>query len=225
MKFIVKTIAFTLTLILFNCKSETSNLAYKFSNMPETIACGGSNTKLYQEALYAFEKDILDFYGKNNRNANALPNLTFAYNQFIRNAVYGRVPYESVVSEHTIEVFKALKNDNTLWDPSNTKSHLSYDSPLIKCISENIKDQNLKTTFNSLLTINDLSPKLFGAPLTSKYGNALNDKYLASYIAFDLYYSRLFDMDFSKTNFGQPDTTVDFNKVPTTNDSHAGHDH
>ncbi|APY10499.1 hypothetical protein BWZ22_04260 [Seonamhaeicola sp. S2-3] len=214
MKTTVKIIAFTLTLILFNCKKQNSNFNYKYSDKPTTVACEISNENLYKEALYAFEDDILNFYGKNKRATNSTPTLTYAYNQFIRTVVYSHVPYESVVSKHTLDVFKALKDDNTLWDAENTKSHLNYNSPLIKCISKNIKDNNLKETFNSLLSVNDLDPKLFGAPLTTKYRNALNDKYLATYIAFDFYYSKLFDIDYSKINFDKPDNKVDFNKTP-----------
>ncbi|TYA84359.1 hypothetical protein [Seonamhaeicola marinus] len=219
---IFKLLALTLTVVLFNCKNETIDMEYKFSNMPEAVTCEVTNKKLYQEALYSFEMDILNFYGKNNRNENALPNLTYAYNLFVRNAIYSRVPYESVVSQHSLEVFKALKNDNTLWDAENTKSHLNYDSDVISCIAKNIKNENLNTSFNALLSIDDLSPKLFGAPLASNSKNALSDKHLATYIALDLYYSKLFDVDLTTIapKAQEPKMEkVDFNKVPKNNSS------
>ncbi|RED47542.1 hypothetical protein [Seonamhaeicola aphaedonensis] len=225
MKSILKLTTVTLILILFNCKNKTVQIEYHYSDKPVAVTCNDLNTKLYHEALYSFENDILNFYGKNRGNTNATPNLTMAYNQFVRNAISGRVPYQSIVSTHTKRVFEALKQDKTLWDSENTKSHLNYSSPLIDCIANNINDNNLKTTFNALLSINDLSPKLFGAPLTSKYRNALNDKYLASYIAFDLYYSRLFDVDLSMVNLETLETNVDFNNIPSQNDPHAGHNH
>lgn len=225
MKSILKLTTVTLVLILFNCKNETVQIEYQYTDKPLSLSCINLDAKLYLEALYSFEDDILNFYGKNRRNTNATPSLTMAYNQFVRNAISRRVPYQSVVSAHTIRVFEALKQDKTLWDSENTKSHLNYSSPLIDCIANNINDDNLKTTFNALLSINDLSPKLFGAPLTSKYRNALNDKYLASYIAFDLYYSKLFDIDLSMVNLEKPEEKVDFNNVPSQNDPHAGHNH
>lgn len=215
MKSIIKAVVLLFSLVLFNCKKEAAPLALKYANMPEAIKCQTSNSKLYLEALYSFEKDILHFYGKNTRNPNALPNLTYAYSRFIQNAVNGRVHFESVVSPHSAAVFKALKNDNTLWDPENTKSHLNYNGPLITCIAQNIKNTNLKTTFNSLLTINDLSPKLFGPSLTSNYSNALSDKYLATYIAFDLYYSKLFEVNLNNVSPKvEEKTKVDFNRLP-----------
>ena len=33
-------------------------------------------------------------------------------------------------------------------------------------------------------------------------------------MAFDLYYAKFFDIDFSKINFDRPETPVDFNNVP-----------
>ncbi|WP_248722278.1 hypothetical protein [Seonamhaeicola sp. ML3] len=212
MKSITKLILFLLTCILFNCKNNnTITVDYKYDDKPKAISCEGLNSKLYMEALYSFEEDILNFYGKNNRNTNAQPTLTTAYATFIRTAVYSKVPYESVISEHTLNIFKALKDDNTLWDAENTKSHLNYSSPLIECISKNIKDNNLKTTFNALISTNSMSPKLFGSPLSSKYRNALSDKHLATYIAFDLFYSRLFDMDMQKINFDNSVQATDGN--------------
>ncbi|TXE09929.1 hypothetical protein FUA26_10605 [Seonamhaeicola algicola] len=216
MKSIFKTFILALTFVLFNCKNTTSNLEYKYTNKPATIACKNTNAKLYAEALYAFEEDILNYYGKNSRNNNAQPNLTYAYNQFIRNAVYSKIPYESVISQHTINVFKALKNDNTLWDANNTKSHLNYNSSLVKCIAENLKNTNLKTTFNALLSVNDLSTKLIGPPIVSNYRSALNDKHLATFIAFEFFYAKLFEVDLTKVNPHKVDTKVDFNKTPTS---------
>jgi hypothetical protein len=100
-----------------------------------------------------------------------------------------------MVSEHTLKVFEALKQDNDLWNPNNPVSKLNYKSKLMDCISKNIKDNDLKTTLNALLTTNSMTPELYGAPLLSKYRLAITDKALASYIAFDLYYAKLFDVD------------------------------
>lgn len=204
-----KLTTFLLALILFNCKNENTFSDYKYADKPVVLTCNNLDTKLYHEALYAFEDDILNFYSKNNTNTT----LVVAYSQFMRNAIYGKINYEDIVSLHTIKVFNALKNDNTLWDANNNKSHLNYNSPLMKCISINIKDKHLKTTFNALLSINSLSPKLFGAPLMTNYRDVINDKYLASYVAFDLFYARLFDVDLSNVE-EKPEPKVDFNQIP-----------
>lgn len=201
----LKLIALFLGMTLLSCKNENTLPEFKYSDKPVALTCTDVNSKLYNEALYSFEDDILAFYSKNKPN----PSLIQAYSQFIRNASYGRVKYEDIVSKHTSTLFEALKQDNNLWDANNTKSHLSYSSPLIKCIADNIKDKNLKTTFNALLSTNSMSPKLFAAPLSTKHRNVLSDKFLASYVAFDLFYANLFNIDFSKVDFNKPAEKVE----------------
>jgi hypothetical protein len=215
--------SFLLLLFIFSCKKENTFTDYKFSDKPETITCEGLNNALFKEALYSLEDDLLNFYQKTNPKTS----LTQAYSQFLRLSIYGRLKHEDIISEHTLSVFKALKNESDLWDTNNTKSYLNYNSAIIQCISNNIKDEALKTTFNALLSTNSMSPKLFGSPLINKYRNALNDKYLATYMALDLFYAKLFDIDFTKINLDKPEQKVDFNKVPQTpeSDPHAGHNH
>ena len=69
-----------------------------------------------------------------------------------------------------------------------------------------VKNAFIKSKMNK-----DLDSRLLPS---GEYRNALNDKYLALYIALDLYYSKLFDIDFSKVNLDKPEQKVDFNKVP-----------
>ncbi|ULC60333.1 hypothetical protein MBM09_04920 [Flaviramulus sp. BrNp1-15] len=209
-------ITFLLAFTFLGCKKENTFSDYKYNDKPEVLACNGLNSKLYQEALYSFEDDILNYYGKAKPNTS----LVQAYSQLLRNSIYGRLKFEDVISEHTVKVFEVLKNEDDLWDANNTKSHLNYSSNIIKCISNNMQDKSLKTTFDALISTNSLSPKLFGTPLMSKYRTALNDKYLATYIALDLYYSKLFDIDLSKVNFDEPEP-LDFNVIPQKSDTSA----
>ncbi|TNJ46106.1 hypothetical protein KFZ70_08975 [Tamlana fucoidanivorans] len=203
-------IAFLFSLIVFSCKTDSSFSNFKYLDKPQVLNCEGLNSKLYNEALYCFEDDILAFYSKNNTKAS----LVNAYSQFVRMAVYGSLNYDNIVSKHTKEVFEALKSEADLWDAKNPKSHLNYNSTIMNCIANNIKDDNLKTTLNALMSTNSMSPKLFGTPVMNKYRNALNDKYLGAYIAFDLYFAKLFTVDFAKVNFDKPEQKVDFNKIP-----------
>ncbi|WP_298534414.1 hypothetical protein [uncultured Algibacter sp.] len=216
-------ITFLLVLTLLGCKQQNSFSDYQYADKPDVITCSNLNSKLYNEALYSFEDDIFKYYKAQNFKST----LTNAYSQFIRTAVYGRLKYEDVISKHTLDVFEALKNENDLWDANNKKSHLNYKSSALNCVGNNIKDENLKTTFNALISTNSMSPELFGSPLMPKFRNALSDKHLALYIALDLYYSNLFDIDLSKVNLEKPEQKVDFNKVPpkTEADTHAGHNH
>ena len=185
------------------CKKENTFTTYEFADKPVALACENLNSKLYNEALYSFENDILNFYGKDKKS------LLLAYSQFIRLSVYNRVNYKNMVSEHTLKVFEALKNDTELWNLENASSHLNYNSALMDCIAVNITNPDLRTTLNALLSTNSMNPKLFGAPLSTNYSSTLSDKYLASYVAFDLFYAKLFDVNFSQVE--KEKQKVDFN--------------
>ncbi|WP_136480084.1 hypothetical protein [Cognatitamlana onchidii] len=201
---------FIFALVLFNCKQQNTFSDYQYTDKPQVISCEGINAPLYNEALYSFEDDILKYYQQKRANNT----LAQSYSQFLREAIYNRIKLEDVVTKHTIDVFEALKTESDLWDAANTKSHLNYSGKPLTCIATSLKDENLKTTLNALITTNSMSPKLFGTPLISKYRNAMSDKYLALYIALDLYYSNLFELDLSKINLNKPEPKVDFNKVP-----------
>ncbi len=186
-----------------SCKKENAFTEYEYADKPVALECANLNSKLYNEALYSFENDILNFYGKDKKS------LLLAYSQFIRLSLYSRVNFKNMVSEHTLKVFEALKNDSELWDINNTVSHLNYNSGYMDCIAQNITNPDLKTTLNALLSTNSMNPKLFGAPLSTNYSSTLSDKYLASYVAFDLFYAKLFDVDFSSVE--KEKQKVDFN--------------
>lgn len=201
---------FLFALILFSCKNENSFTDYKYADQPTLINCDGLNSKLYNEALYSFENDMINYYRR------ARPNTTLfqAYSQYLRSALYSTVKYEDIISKHTLDVFEALKNETDLWNTNNPKSNLNYNSSAVSCISKNIQDKDLKTTFNALLTTNSMSPKLFGAPLSAKLRDTQNDKYLALYTALDLFYANLFGIDFSAVDLNKPIQNVDFNNLP-----------
>ena len=211
----------------FSCKKENTFTDFRYADKPAAIVCEGTNAKLLNEALYSFEDDIVNHYKKGNSSYR----LDQAYSQVIRNAVFGRLKIKDVVSKHTVSVFEALKNENDLWDANNPNSFLNYNSAIVSCISKNIQDKALKDTFDALLSTNSMSPKLFGAPLVSKYRSLNKDKNLALYVALDLYYAKMFNVDFSKVNFEKPEPKVDFNQTPAKPqnlpdaNAHAGHNH
>ena len=94
---------------------------------------------------------------------------------------------------------------------------MNYKSPLFNCIANNIQNKDLKTTLHALVSTNSMSPKLFGASLTSNYSAAMRDKYMAAYVAFDLYYAKLFNLDLSNVKESEQKVGLD--------DTHAGHNH
>jgi len=209
MKTISKSTLLIIVFIWFGCKNKSEPMLsdHKFSDKGIVINCDAIDLKLINEALFTFEEDINSYYSKSN------PNLVLAYSRFIRDAQNGRIKYEEILTPHTVEVFNILKAQKDLWDINNAVSRLNYKSSFFNCIANNIQDKNLNITLKALLETNSMSPKLFGAPLNNRYSLALNDKYLAAYIAFDLFYAKLFDVNLTLVTERAPEK-VDFNKIP-----------
>lgn len=189
----------------FGCKKENTFSDFQYADKELVLTCPNINSKLFHEALYAFEHDLVEFYSKDKKD------LAQAYSQFIRLGISGRANYKEMTSAHTLKVFEALKNETDLWQLNNSKSILNYNNPITGCIATNIQNKALKTTFNALISTNSMSLKLFGPPLMSNYRTAIQDKYLATYIALDLFYANLFNVDFSTI---PTEEKVDFNKKP-----------
>lgn len=186
-------------LILTGCKKEPTLSEYKFADKNFDVICTQLNPELLKEVVYSFEEDITNHFARNSQK-----NLSQAYSRTINLGIYGRAKYNEMVSEHTMEIFKILKSDTSLWNVGENSSSLNYDHDLVKCLANNIKDKDLKTTFNALLTTNSMSVKLFGEPLKRKSNLAIKDKYLATYIALDMYYAKLFNVDFDTLQTNKP---------------------
>lgn len=216
----------SLTLLLFtlfNCKEESKEFTdYKYQEKGNVLNCENMDTKLFNEALFSFEEDMISYYSsRNNINGNELR----AYSSFVREAVAGRLNYAEMVSPHTVKVFEALKGKQNIWNMNNAKSNLNYDSDFFKCLAENINNNDLKRTLKALLDTKSMSAKLFGAPLQTSFSQATRDKYLATYIAFDLYYAKLFDVDLSQVTQNANEGNNEPNEEAPLSDPHAGHNH
>lgn len=208
-------------LIISSCQQQPK-LAYTHSEKEYSVTCNSQDVTLFKEALYSFEDDIINYYNKTGKD------ITRSYRSFVNEAIYDRAQIKDMVSQHTIDVFNALKLKSGLW---NGKT-LNYNNELVKCIGENISNKDLKTTFNALVSTNSMNPKLFGAPLRSQSRNLVKDKYLATFVSLDLFYSKLFDIDFEKVKAERKQKEEDDKKakentkeVPADTEPHAGHDH
>ncbi len=186
----LKHLSILLVFIIFtSCKKEATLSEYKYADKLY-FNCDGVNSDLFREALYSFEEDITKQYARNGRQ-----NLTQAYGQAITASIYGRGKYNEMVSPHTKKIFELLKTQTNLWNTDGKIKTLNYNHDLVKCIAKNITNEDIKTTFNALLSTNSMSPKLFGEAMRRQSNLAIKDKYLATYIALDMYYAKLFDVD------------------------------
>ncbi len=221
--------------LFIGCKNESPKvkLDYKYDKEAYLITCNDNDVLLYNEALYAFENDLLKHYGGKNNN------IYFAYNNYFKNVMGDRVPYEDVVTPYTLEVLEALKAEDDLWLSKDSIPELNYNADIFKCISGYFKNEDLKTTFNALVSTNSMTPKLFGSAILPQINSVSRDRYLTTYLAME-YYQKIFHVDAEKVKERIANESVlkENDSLNTTNqqvkpelkntnevDPHAGHNH
>jgi len=209
-----------LCLCLFNCKEakETPKKVefnYKYPSVQKLIDCENIDTSLLQEALYSFESDLENFYTPDK------PILSRAYSIFTAQAVSNKVDYKKMVSPHSKKVLEALKQDKDLWINNPDGSPVNFNHPLFKCVAEKIGDEPLQKTFSALIETNSMSMRMIGNELRPKTFRMKDDKYLAIFMALELYYGRLYNLDLS----ADTSTATDETSGTTEDDAHAGHNH
>ncbi|MFT4612822.1 MAG: hypothetical protein ACJA1H_002777 [Glaciecola sp.] len=198
----------TLCFCFLNCKEESKTASqnvdfdYKYPSIEKLIDCEGIDTRLLQEAVQSFEEDLANFYTPER------PILSRAYSLFISQALFNKADYSTIVSDHSKKVLEALKQDENLWTTNPDGSKLNFNHPVFKCIGENIKDQPLKKTFNALITTNSMSLRMFGDQLKRKTFGMKDDKYLATYVALELYFGKIHDKDLSAKAENDVDTKL-----------------
>lgn len=219
----MKTISIKLLLVILminlsSCKKENTSFSdYQFSEKDQVINCTEVDSKLLNEALYSFEKDITPYFDKKLQNTNR------AYNIFTKQASNKRIDFAKFTSKHSVEIAKALKEAGFI-----NANGVNYKNPLIHCIGENMKKDDLKTTFNALVSTNSMNRTLFNPALQTKSHIVYGDKYLSLYVALEYYYAEILKIDFTNVNFDReadtkpanpvkatsPNAKVDFNKRP-----------
>ena len=184
-------ILYPLTILLFISCNQKPKLVYKYADKEDFLKCINVNNQLYKEALYTFEQDLINYHNTQRSK------LTSCYVSFLHRRSNGNINYNEFVSPHTLLVLEALKKDDAFLGFENKKSNLNYKSPVINCISNNIQNEDIKATLNALLSSNSMNSKLFTAAFAPQYNELVTDKYLALYVALDLYYAKLIDIDFT----------------------------
>ncbi|MEJ6792700.1 MAG: hypothetical protein QNK89_08255 [Lacinutrix sp.] len=187
-KIIFKLLALLILVIFSNC-DNSKTIDYKYIENPNPLACDYECGDLYKEAVFSFENDIINTYDPKFKNPAK------SYSSFINYRLRGTMKVKDVASEHSLKIAKALKKDNSIWTTSNGLTVINKSHPLVDCIANNIKDKDIKATFNSLLATNSLKPSLI-LPLLSNSSRYIQaDGSLKSYVALELFYSQLLDVE------------------------------
>ncbi len=197
MKKIILILAVSISIL--SCKKNNSSAlsTYKYADKPQTLACSTIDSKLFTEAYYAFENAILIHGANTNRRPGSVINTDFAFRNFTARA-QNNLRIQDYITEETAAVFKVLKTQD-IWDGN----HLNYNSDIVKCIANSISNTEIKQTFKTLQSVNSLDPKLMAAAI---YGNTkardkFKDKALMTYVALDIFYAKMQNVDMSTVKF------------------------
>lgn len=192
-----KVFAILLINLMMSCKNEVQLSEYRFEDKDLILNCEGQNSKLINEAIYTFE-DILKTKFVNNVNTEM--GMDIIYSKYLNQIVNNRIRYEDLVTDRILEVFHVLKSKEDLWDLGSNVSKLDYHSSFFNCLAISVTDDHLKTTLNALMVTNSMSPSLFADPLMTRFRFVENNDALRAYIAFDLFYAKLFDIEEENLN-------------------------
>lgn len=189
-------LATVISVSVLSCKQE-ANIEYKYANQPATVTCESIDTKLYSEAYYAFENAILTQAKNTNKRAGFNITSDYALRSYIARSK-GSIKITDYVTEESLAIFNTLKNQN-IWNGPQLKSSAT----ITECIGNSISNEDIKRSFNTLRSVESLSPKLITSAITDNRAirDQYKDKALMTYVALDLYYAKFFNTDFSAVTF------------------------
>lgn len=199
--------------LIFSCKSEP-DIAYKFADEKNLFPCSSVDMDLIKEAVYTFESFIFEHY-----SFNAPEKEKAAYFNYLKNSEAQLMPIGEKFDDHLKNVFYALKKEEALWTGTDDHKTLNLDHEIVKCIINNIKIEAVKPVFKTLAESKTLRGEIIAPTLRSYFNQMQNDRALATYMALDLFYAKIFQFDLSLP-------PVELAKqIREINDKHIGHQH
>ena len=213
MKYTFKIFALLAIILSTSC----SDIDYKHADKPDFLNCDVADSKLIKEAVYDFETYLIENYKYRD-----LSGLEIAYSNYWTTVASNYPIKTDNLSEHTKAILAKLSEDESLWSTRNGKIVLNQSHPVVACIADNMVNADLKTTFNALLQANSLRSELFIPAMRRDTHLIAQDKVLATYIALELFYARLMDMDLS---ISDKDRAIKLREQQRQNLNHDGHNH
>ncbi len=184
-----KNILFALVLLLFlSCNQK--KLEYQFNDKEDlTFTCEYQNKALIKEALYTFEEYI-------EKNYAAIDHRTIeGYRSYLHLLYDNSPPASEYFSDHLKDVVNTLLKEEDLWVQEGYNFTLNYNNPFVKCLIENIEDKDIKNTLNILKQTNTLKAEVVAPIFYEKKNLMVKDKALATYVALDMFYAKVFHMN------------------------------
>lgn len=189
-------LATVLSISILSCKQEPT-FNYKYANQPQVLICENIDSKLFNEAYYAFEKAIITQAKNNNKRPNFNITPEYALRSYIMRSK-GNINITDYVTKEAFEIFSKLKNKD-IWNGAQLRS----EATITECIGNSISNATIKGSFNTLRSVESLSPNLVASTITDNRAirDQYKDKALMTYVALDMYYSKFYNTDFSNVEF------------------------
>jgi hypothetical protein len=178
-------------LLFSGCKNEPK-IDYQYQLEDDLFECDAVDMNLIKEAVYAFEDYIKNHYTYTNPKS-----VDQGYYYYWEIALNGRIPAVEFISPHILEIRDQLKKIDGLWVTNGETTTLNYNHPLIKCISDHLKDPQMKQTFDVLIQSHTFKENVFLASIKRISESLGNDAALDTYLALDTFYARILNLDFS----------------------------
>ena len=194
-----KIVLILVTIATLSSCSDSDPFSYKYQNEQQVINCSNSDSKIMNEALYAFREDISRHFLKEIQKKEYL-NFLFSYQQYIYRGAKGNLFYKEIVSDHTLKVYNELLKQDDLFIKSKGKSNLNYKNEFVQCLINNIQNTEMKNKIIDLINVDYLSPDVMAENYRITTEDANTDPNFLLFIALDTYYQRLLDLDIPNTN-------------------------
>lgn len=168
------------------CNESSNKLDYRYATTVTNLDCGEEHNELIKEAVGSFEEDLRQAYAPERGN----PLMT--YGRYVSSAMRVNGNVKDLATSHSLEVMDALRDVEGLWIVEGNNVSLNDNHPIVQCLVDNVKNDQLRTTMKSLQSIDNLDHILLQSRLRMVVGTMPQDKSLVAYVALDSYYPRLY---------------------------------
>lgn len=199
--------------MLFSCTQEIDP-KFKYTEEKDLFRCSSADDALVKEAVYTFENFIATTYAYKSDY-----NIKMGYYNYLEKVENNLLPMVEKFDDHMIYIISKLKAQPELWIKNNSRTTVNFNSDLFECIADNIQDEQTKTILQTLVDSNTFKPEIFAPTIESNYNEYDQDRALVAYIALDMFYASVMDLDFSLPRQELAKQVAEINK------QRAGHVH
>lgn len=182
---------FVAVLIVLGTASCKPELVYKYNQNLQPVSCTQLDKDLMHEALYSFEQDIAAHYNFRGFDPAEPMYIHNGYSTYVYGGATNTAPFLDIYTEHSKQILIVLEDIDGLFYMVDGQYDLNYEHPYMQCVIENIANDDLRVSIQSLLTAGSYDTNLMASPFRKKAVESAKDKNLAMFMALATYYKNL----------------------------------